>query len=366
MSSGAPFKVMTLGLFEKRIDGDDCLLKLASWRFLAAGMGAEMHAVTPEQLARVMKFRPSEETPVIVHLARDLNLIETSSRKRILDFATRFAGQVFALVLHDHAAMVERQDDYLAAARDMNRHLEPVDRCPLLFIEYAAGIEPVEFARFFGAIRDLDRISACIDIGHVGIHAARMAYARDHGGEDICELKSNSARLPQFISEVEVAVGVGAEAALDLVEVILALKKPVHFHLHDGHPLSTSSPFGVSDHLSFLAEIPLSFEYRGRRSVAPMFGPAGLAKLVARAVELQSPWGVSFTLEIHPTGARLPLGDAVSLFGHWTDKTNAERMNHWLAMLHRNHQLLRHAIQATIPADTGWSVVRTDSEPRVS
>jgi hypothetical protein len=60
----------------------------------------------------------------------------------------------------------------------------------------------------------------------------------------------------------------------------------------------------------------------------------------------------SFTLEIHPTSQRLPLGDASSLFEHWADKTNAEQMNHWLAVLARNHVLLRQAIEAALPVIT--------------
>jgi len=40
---------MTLGLFEKRIEGDDALLELARLRFKQARMGAEMHAATPQQ-----------------------------------------------------------------------------------------------------------------------------------------------------------------------------------------------------------------------------------------------------------------------------------------------------------------------------
>jgi len=114
--------------------------------------------------------------------------------------------------------------------------------------------------------------------------------------------------------------------------------------LHDAHPLSTFSPFGVSDHLSFLAEIPIRFDYHGRRSVPPMFGPAGLGRIVAKAIEAVG--GVSFTLEIHPTAERLALGDAAALFGHWQDKTNAEQMNHWLSVLGRNHALLLESIKA--------------------
>lgn len=346
MSILAQSKVRTLGLFEKRIEGDDCLMELARLRFQEAGMGAEMHADTPEHLVHVMGFRPWEDAPVVVHLARGFNLAEEPSRKRISDFAARFAGQVYGLVLHDHATMSIRKKDYIAAAWKMDDQLEKTSQCPMLFIEYAAGLDPDDFARFFSAIPDLDRISACIDIGHVGIREARAAYARSHGGEDICALKAQSARLPAVMADVQDAVSSGAVAVLDLVQRIAALKKPVHFHLHDGHPLSTFSPFGVSDHLSFLTEIPLSFEYGGRRAVAPMFGPAGLSKLVTRAVELMGPRRTSFTLEIHPTGERLPLDQAASLFEHWSDKANAEKMNHWLAVLTRNHQLLRQAIEA--------------------
>ena len=133
------------------------------------------------------------------------------------------------------------------------------------------------------------------------------------------------------MADVEAAVNAGAAAALDVVEAISALKKPVHFHLHDGHPLSTVSPFGVSDHLGFQAEIPLNFEYRGRRAVAPMFGPEGLAKVVSRAVRVHGGHAVcSFTLEIHPTFERLPLGDAAPLFGA-LDRQNERRENESLA-----------------------------------
>lgn len=365
MSGVDPGAVMTLGLFEKRIAGDDCLMELARQRFLEAGLGAEMHADTPEQLEWMMNFRPWEGAPVMEHLPREFNLLEGQSQKQIVEFARRFAGRVAGFVLHDHAAAAARPDDYIAAARKLDGQLKGIGRCPMLFVEYAVGLEPADFARFFAAIPDLDQISACIDIGHVGVSAARLAYARSHGGEDIHTLKWQPARLPQVITDVEAAVAAGAAAVFDLVEAISLVKKPVHFHLHDGHPLSTVSPFGVSDHLSFLAEIPLGFEHRGRRTAAPMFGPAGLARLVGRAVELISPPNLSFTLEIHPTGERLPLGAAAPLFGHWSDKTNAEQMNHWLALLSRNHLLLREAIRAAPALEARHTVAGPDSQPHL-
>jgi len=365
MNGADLFKVTTLGLFEKRLEGDNSLMELARLRFSEAGMGAETPASTPEQLQWALNFRPGEHAPVIVHLDRELNLLEEQSRSRILDFAARFAGQISGLVLHDHPAMVSRRHDYVEAAWKIDDQLEKIDHCPMLFIEYAVGLEPGDFSLFFSSIPDLDHVSACLDVGHVGIRAARMAYARSHGGEDVCVLKSQAARLPQLIADVEDAVAAGSAAVLDLLKVISALKKPVHLHLHDAHPLSTFSSFGVSDHLSFLAEIPLNFGYRGLRAVRPMFGPDGLAKLVTRTLELVSHRPVSFTLEIHPTGERLPLVDAASLFERWTDHTNAERMNHWLSVLTRNHLLLRQAIEAASRPDAGQPVSEVAPEPYI-
>ena len=344
MNSSSQPRALALGLFEKRIEGDDCLMELARRRFQQAGMGAELHAGTPKQLDGLMKFRPSEEAPVVVHLPRDFHLADPRSQWMILDFASRFAGRVHGLVLHDHTDMAWHREDSLRAAREMESRLEKVDRCPMLFIEYAVGLEPNTFAGFFTSILELARISACIDIGHVGIRQARAAYSEIHPGQDICALKSHDVLLPQVMAEVEAAVSAAPATVLDLVEMLGATGKPVHFHLHDAHPLSTFSPFGVSDHLSFLTDIPLRVEYRGRRSVPVMFGPAGLGRVVAKAIEAIG--RVSFALEIHPTAERLSLGDAAPLFGHWQDKTNAEQMNHWLSVLGQNHALLLESIKA--------------------
>jgi hypothetical protein len=362
MSNKDQQRIRTLGLFEKRFDGDNCLMDLARHRFMKSGMGAEMHADTNENLDWTMSYRPSEAAAVVVHLPRDFNLLEIQSRARILEFSTRYAGRVDGFVLHDHPTMATRKKEYIDAAWEMDGQLEKIRGCPMLFIEYAAGVDPNDFAGFFEAIPDLDHISTCIDIGHVGIRAARAGYAKTHAGEDICALKSQPARLPQVMPEVEAAVTSAPAVVLDLVERISTLKKPVHFHLHDGHPLSTFSPFGVSDHLSFLSEIPIGFEYRGARAVAPMFGSSGLEALVSKAVSHLGSRRLSFTLEIHPTGERLPLGNAASLFGHWADRTNAEKMNHWLMLLDQNHLLLQKALQAAAMPKTDTAITGLDSQ----
>ncbi len=341
---------MNLALFEKRFTGDDSLMELMRQQFVEADLGAEMHAGTPEQLQSLLQFRPGKEAPIVVHLPRDFNLVDEPCGRKILALAARFAGQIHGMVLHDHPALSARRADYLAAAWQLDNELEKIDGAPMVFVEYAAGLEPADFTRFFTEILDLEHISACIDIGHVGIRAARVAYSRSHPGEDVCDLKTQGPRLQKVISDVDAAVASGATVVLDLVRSLSKLRKPLHFHLHDGHPLSTFSPFGVSDHLSFFAEIPLQFEHNGRLSLPLMFGPDGLMKVIHCALGPLPRSPFSFTLEIHPTGERSGLATASGLFEHWTDKTNAERMNHWLTLLRRNHDLLRQAIDAARPA----------------
>lgn len=332
--------VKTLALFERRFDGDDCLLELARRRFAATGIGAEIHAATPEQLNWLMGFRPRPDCPVVVHLPRDFDLLQPNTRDRIAAMAAAGAGKVIGLVLHDQKTVVEHRAEYQAAARHVQRQLETIPSCPLLFIEYAVGLAPNEFVGLFGSLRELALIAPCIDIGHVGVRAARQEYARRHPGRDVCSLKHQGPELPKLMPDVQASIVTGVKTVIDLLPAIGELNKPVHFHLHDGHPLSNFSPFGVADHLSFFAEIPLNFEYCGRRAVPTMFGPAGLRKVIDLALTHMDATRLSLTLEIHPTCERLEMGDAAPLFSHWTDKTNAERTNHWLSVLTRNHSLL--------------------------
>jgi|ERR1051325_1233902 hypothetical protein len=336
---------MTLGLFEKRIEGDDALMKLAQLRFQQARMGAEMHAATPEQLESVMRFRPATDSPVVVHLPRHLNLSNEENRSEIGQMAAAFAGRIYGMVIHDNPDLAGRGDEFRKGAEAMQSRLAQIRGCPMLFVEYAAGVEPSLFARIFESIGELTHISSCLDVGHLGIQQARKTYRGKRPGEDVCTVKDQPRKIPEVISDVEAATGAALPTVLDLIERLAKPGKPVHFHLHDGHPLSTFSPFGVSDHLSFLIEMPLNFEYRGRRSVPLMFGRSGLQQIVRRAIEAIGRQKVSFTLEIHPGHGQLALGDAAGLFNHWTDKTNAERMNQWLAVLRQNHEALLEALK---------------------
>jgi hypothetical protein len=340
----------TLGLFEKRIDGDDCLLELARLRFRQAGMGTEIYAPNADLLEWMMGFRPDIQAPVVAHLSRAMNVAETGCHSQIEEFARRFAGRVYGMVIHDHSLLAENPRDYVRAAQELNGRLQAIQHCPWLFVEYAVGVELAAFADLADAMRALERISVCVDIGHVGIQQARNAYFQMHPRVDVCTLKSQPALIPQALPEVQQATASALPAVLGLIQKLGNAGKPVHFHLHDGHPLSTFSPFGVSDHLSFLTEIPLSFEYQGRRRARLLFGPGGLFEIVAQAMQVFGGERLSFTLEIHPPADRLPLGDAAHLFQHWRDQTNAEKMNCWLSVLVENHQLLSLAINSALNA----------------
>jgi hypothetical protein len=337
-----------MALFQKRVDGDDALLHLASLRFKQAGLGTELYADTPAELEWLLRFRPTPETVAVVHLPRGINLFEEEGHVVIMDFAKSFRDQVFGLVIHDQIEIATRFDDYLAALQKLESRLKEVEESPYLFIEYAVGLEPELFIELFKTIRDLERVSACVDIGHIGLWQARTAYSRKHPGKDVCAITPNDPELPEVIEDVEGAVRSALATVLDVIRALGYLGKPLHFHLHDAHPLSTFSLFGISDHLSFLDKIPIPFEYKGKESLDPMFGHSGLLRIVTESLQLLGPDRVSFSLEIHPTEGRLPLGEASYLFDHWNDKGNAERMNYWLSVLLQNHQLVAEACEKSI------------------
>lgn len=328
-----------LALFEKRFEGDDALMALLRLRFQQAQLGAEIHGGTVEQLEAILKFRPSPQAPVVIHLPRDFNLTNASSRQQIVVLASHFAGRVRGMVLHDHPDLEAHSRDYRAAARQLESQLAGIRQSPFLFIEYAACLEPAVFLDFFASIGGSPCLGPCIDTGHVGIRQVRTAYAQRHPNEDVCELKSNPSRLPQLIDQIDDALRSALPPVLNLVKNLGELGQPMHFHLHDGHPLSTFSPFGVSDHLSFSARIPLTFDHQGQRTLPPMYGLAGLAQIKAQALQSVDPARLSFTLEIHPTGEQLDLADAAPLFHHWRDQTHARQTNHWLNILHQNRDL---------------------------
>ena len=331
---------LLLALFQKRIDGDDALLELARLRFRQAGLGMEIYGGSIEELDRLLSFTAGPEATVLVHLPRELDLLTASGRDQVRELARTFDRRLYGFVSHDRPEYAGRPSEFRTALSEMNDALLRTAGRPLLFVEYAAGLDFEQFCTMIESVREFELVNACLDIGHLGICHSRKAYGAKHPGEDICALTPTDPRLPEVIDEVQEAVTGAAEAVCGLVRRLAGLGKPLHFHLHDGHPLSTLSPYGVSDHLSFLETFPLPFAYEGKQSLSSMFGPTGLWRIIGQACAVLSPTLLSFTLEIHPGRRREPLADATFLFNHWIDKTNAELMNGWLLTLTDNHRLL--------------------------
>ena len=323
-------------LFQQRIDGDDALLKLAGLRFAQMGAAAEVYADSPDQLEHVLQFVPSHARLPIVHLSRRVNVLHGQDRAVVREFADRFAGRVAGLVVHDKREMAGKTDRLLAAMRELNAHLCQRPGSPLVFLEYAAGLDRGWFIEVAERLQAAERVSCCIDVGHIGLRQATATFERRHPGLDLKKLSPVDDRLPGLVADVQDAVGSALPHVLEVIGSLGRLGKHVHFHLHDGHPLIP----GLRDHFSFLTRLPIPFSYEGRRSLSTMYGPGGLASIVSTATEACAPQGVSFTFEIHQVEGRLPLGDAARLFPHWQDTTNAERMNHWLSVLSENALLI--------------------------
>jgi hypothetical protein len=238
--------------------------------------------------------------------------------------------------------MAAQTDRLLAAMRELNARLCERPDGPLVFLEYAAGLDRGWFIEVAERLQAAERVSCCIDVGHIGLRQAAARFGGSHPGLNLKKLRPMDDRLPDLVADVQDAVGSALPHVLDVTRSLARLGKHLHFHLHDGHPLIP----GLRDHFSFLTRLPIPFSYQGRRSLSMMYGPAGLASIVSAAIEACPPQGVSFTLEVHQAEGRLPLNDAAWLFPHWQDTTNAERMNYWLSVLSANAMLIsQHADQ---------------------
>jgi hypothetical protein len=322
------------GLFQQYVPGDDALLRLARLRFEQAGLGAELYADEPAELDRMLAFSPTAHAPPTVHLDRRLNLLDDRDRELVAEFVKRYDGQIDGFVVHDQPDMHARSDELVRAARRLDADVR--GRRPLVYIEYAAGHDVAWFLELGAQLADIPHVSLCVDIGHVGVHQAHRALAQSLPDVSFVDLQNDVELLAEHIDVVQSAVDAALPTVLGLLRGLARTGTPLHLHLHDGHPLIG----GLSDHFSFLTQVPLPFAYRGRRALDTMYGPAGLRAIVDTVAATTWPTPPSLLLEIHQTAGRRPLGDAGRLFTHWRDLTNAERTNHWLAVLAENARLL--------------------------
>jgi hypothetical protein len=338
-------------IFHRQIDGDHALLQLAQSRFQQACLAPEYYPGSPEELRSELRFHPSDSDQYTVHLPRDVRILDRHGHDRICAFAAAADRRIIGFVVHDQPEVASRFSDYVAAARQLDDRLRRDGLKGLVFIEYAAGLEPGTFIDLHWALRDCPSLGACIDISHIGIRQCQRTFEREHPGVDVCQLKSHHAELQKHVDGVQSACRTALPVVVGVVHEVGRIGKLLHFHLHDGHPSSTFSAYGVSDHLSFFREIPIPFGCRGRYRLPTLYGPTGLWEIVAAARRMLPDEQLSFTLEIHPTGERQQLGEHEHLFRHWRDRANAERMNYWIEELLRNHQLLQEVVEAQSRCD---------------
>ena len=257
-------------LFQRRLPGDDALLKLARLRFAQFGLAAELYADTPDELEYILQFVPPHPCLPVVHLDRNVNVLHERGRAVVEAFADRFASRIAGLVVHDSPEMGVQTDRLVAALHQLNTRLCRWPTGPVMFLEYAASLEPSWFAGVAERLQDAERISFCVDVGHIGIRQAFVRFDRSHPGLHLVNLTAGADRLPSLVADVQEAVRSALPDVLEVTRAIGRLGKRVHFHLHDGHPLVR----GISDHFSFLTRLPIPFSFEGCCSLSMMYGPA--------------------------------------------------------------------------------------------
>ncbi|MBF0432535.1 MAG: hypothetical protein HQK83_14720 [Fibrobacteria bacterium] len=334
-----------LGLFQLHIAGDNSLFDLAARYFDSCGMGYEIHAYNLEELEAQLQFTPSQELPVVLHLPRDLSVKDARLCSLIKELR-QCKRDIYGFVLHDESMLTQHPKQYEQAVRKLAKAALNGIHPPYLFIEYAVMHEFDDFHRFFMNIKDLPQVNVCLDIGHIGMKIFGEIYKKK--GEYIWPFSAtlDDPLLPGAMDSIQTSLRNITNQLCAFISQFSQTEKPVHFHLHDGHPLSRFSPYGVKDHLGFTQSIPLPFEYKGHNTVETMYGPKGLAQILSAAMKAITPDKLSLTLEIHPTGHKKPLGDFVELFRHWTQKDNAEKMNYWLYSLEQNFRLVSQHIHS--------------------
>lgn len=318
------------GLFQRHVTGDDAILRLAQLRFAEYGMAAELYADIPQQLERELQFLPHHPALPVVHLDRNVNLLREDGQSLVAAFVRQFSGRLLGLVIHDRPEMAAQIQEVVSAMKNVTGEHRG---SPIVFLEYAAGMAPERFVELAHRLAGIDNAGVCIDIGHIGIRESRRRLEGMHPGLDFHTLCREADHAQELISDVQDATRSSLRIVLDMIHAVGSIGNPLHFHLHDGHPLIP----GLADHFSFLTRLPVPFIWEGHFSLEPMYGLRGLSKVLATIAANCPPDRCSITLEVHQSEGRLPLGDAAKLFAHWQDPTNAERMNYWLSVLADNH-----------------------------
>lgn len=331
------------GVFHRHFEGDDALLNLARRRLEQIGIGAELYPSNVEHALAEWPLIPRTTRLHFADLPRHLDVLSSQQREEIGRFAVALSGKAQGMVVHDQPAWLDRPSDVVAALQKTDKSLGANLEAPPLYVEYASGLPIDWFIALAEQVRDLEHVHICLDVGHVVLRCTRAHFERRRPGVDMWSLARDGERARAWLVDLEHAMDLGIVDLLAMIWSIVALGRPVHFHLHDAHPLSLLSRYGVSDHLSFLQTVPVTPIVYRAGATPSMLGARGLSEILRRVILGNGTEQATLSLEIHPTneGRREPLGADADLFAHWTDLAHAELTNAWLSTLAENVQLLR-------------------------
>ena len=276
------------GLFQRRVAGDDALLELAGLRFTQFGPGRRgvcRHAGGARACpaVRAAPSAPAHGPPE----PRRQRAARAGPRRRSGNSPTASRAASRGLVVHDKREMGDADRPACSAccasstrascggrpARSSSSSTPPA-WSPAWFVEVAERLQ------------DAERVSCCIDVGHVGIRQASARFARSHPGLSLRDLSPQDDRLPELAADVQDAVGRRRWGR--------ARRHPLDRRGSASTCISTCTtgiPLipGLPDHFTFLTRLPIPFSYQGRRSLSMMYGPGGLASIVSAAIEACRP-----------------------------------------------------------------------------
>ena len=180
-------------------------------------MPAEVYAENPDQLEYLLGYVPEHDTLPVVHLNRSADLLRQSGRDLIESFATRFAGRVAGLVVHNKQLIAQRLADVADTMRALGTPQTANSGRPIVYLEYATGLPVDRFAALSEQLAGVELASLCIDIGHVAIQHARSVSLTSHSGATWSNLSLTDPRLPEVAESsaighpISAASGVGTD-----------------------------------------------------------------------------------------------------------------------------------------------------------
>ncbi len=338
-------KIKLCGLFQKRFEGDDALLTLAQREFSKINLGAEYHAMTLKDLRHDMAYHPKSDMPTIVHLGRSLDPLKEDDFSLIMSFVREFGHCVHGFVLHYKPTLHKNFDASIKCLARLNCAIESTQLNTKIFIEYTARpLTPKSFCHIFDSIRDLPHISACLDIGHIAMQHITEKMKELHPKINWFDFLASTKNqdTDKIFDDLLLTFDSALETVCDIIRHLANIpNKAVHFHLHDGHPLQCSEPYGLSDHSSCLSEQLLPVSYKGEWVQPTIFGKSGLICIIKTALNTIGKNNATFTLEIHPQGDTKNIDDHLEIFHSWNDKSNAELTNGWLNVIAKNAAEIR-------------------------